>query len=150
MVTGTPPASSALPRAPVADAPRLRLRLRDGTPVTLHTSDLWCDATIAGDERAEITAQIAGGVAGKISYARVYGPRAVLCIEVAETYWHRGLPALLLSALCARAAQLGIATFLMRIRADDLRLLALLRERFDARTNRDGAYVDVEFAVPVP
>jgi hypothetical protein len=72
----------------------------------------------------------------------------VLWIEVEDAFWHRGLPELLLTALCARATRLGIATFLMRVSASDLRLLALLRERFDARARRDGGHVDLEFAVP--
>jgi len=149
MATATQHAPSARSGAPVADA-AARLRLRDGTAVTLRTSDLACDAAIAGDERATITAQAEGHIAGKVSYERVYGPRAVLWIDVEDAFWHRGLPELLLTALCARAQRLGIATFLMRVCASDVRLLALLRERFDARARRDGAQVDVEFAVPAP
>jgi len=147
MPIATQPASSATPGAPDADA-AARLRLRDGTAVTLRTSDLARDASIAGDERATITAQAEGHIAGKVSYERVYGPRAVLWIDVEDAFWHRGLPELLLTALCARAARLGIATFLMRVCASDVRLLALLRERFDARARRDGGHVDIEFAVP--
>jgi hypothetical protein len=147
MATATQLAYSAVPGAPGTDA-AARLRLRDGTAVTLRTSDLARDPTIAGDERATITAQAEGHIAGKVSYTRVYGPRAVLCIEVEDAFWHRGLPELLLTALCARAARLGIATFLMRVGAADVRLLALLRERFDACARRDRGHVDLEFAVP--
>jgi len=134
---------AAAPAAPDPAAPA-RLRLRDGTAVTLHASD----PAIAGDARATITGQADGHAAGVVSYARVYGPRAVLWIEVEDAFWHRGLPERLLTALGSRAEQVGIATFLMRVPAGDIRLLALLCERFSARTRRDGGYVDLEFAVP--
>jgi hypothetical protein len=143
MAIATPLTHDPAAAVPVADA-AARLRLRDGTAVTLRTSE----AGTAGDERATISAQAEGRTVGAVSYARVYGPRAVLTIELEDGFWHRGLPELLLTALCARAAQLGIATFLMRVPAGDVRLLALLRERCGARIGRDGAFVDVEFAVP--
>jgi hypothetical protein len=139
-VTATPLTHNA--GAAVAAVPA-RLRLRDGTPVTLQTSD----AAIGGDDRATIAAQAEDHIAGEVSYARVYGPRAMLWIEVEDAFWHRGLPELLLTELCSRAAQLGIATFLVRVPAGDIRLLALLCERFAARSRRDGGHVDVEFAV---
>jgi GNAT superfamily N-acetyltransferase len=124
--------------APVTDAAE-RLCLRDGTAVALRTSD--------DSERAAIAAQAEDRIAGEVSYARVYGPRAEVSIAIDDAFWHRGLPELLLSALGAHAARLGITTFLVRARAGDVRLLALLCERYAARACRDGAYVDLEFPV---
>jgi hypothetical protein len=68
----------------------------------------------------------------------------VLTLDMDEAFWHRGLPELLLARLCARAASAGISTFVIRARASDVRLLALLREQFAAREMRDGAHVDLE------
>jgi hypothetical protein len=83
------------------------------------------------------------------AYTPVYGPRAVLELDVDAAYWHGGLPELVLASLCADAAGRGIATFLARVAASDVRLLALLRAEFAARETRDGAFVDVELPTAV-
>jgi GNAT superfamily N-acetyltransferase len=120
------------------------VRLHDATTVWLCAGA--CGASPAGDED-EIAARDADGRAlGRVAYRRVYGPRAVLALEVDDALWHRGLPAALLAAACDRAAAHGSSTFLVRVRAGDLRLLALLRERFAAGEVRDGGFVDVELA----
>jgi hypothetical protein len=96
------------------------------------------------EDGGSIVARAAGRVAGRASYTRVYGPRAALSIEVDDAYWHRGLPGVLIDALAARAARVGIMRFLLRVPASDVRLLALLREDYATRERRDGAFVDVE------
>jgi GNAT superfamily N-acetyltransferase len=123
------------------------LRLPDGTRIVLRTIDREPHAAHSGDQRATIVAEAGGRIVGQASYERVYGPRAAAAIEVDEAFWHRGLPGALLAALGARAARLGIATFLMRVGADEVRLLALLRSDFGARQSRSGAYVELEFSV---
>jgi GNAT superfamily N-acetyltransferase len=123
------------------------LRLHDGTAVRLHTIGRDRDAAALGDDRVEIAAEDADGrTVGRIAYARVYGPRAEVALKVDDGFWHRGLPQALLERMCARAAGLGISTFLARVRASDVRLLALLRHEFSARESRNGPHVDVEFA----
>ena len=122
------------------------LRLRDGTAVRLRTTGRDRDAAALGAERVEITAEDADGrMVGRVAYARVYGPRAEVALKVDDGFWHRGLPQALLERMCARAACLGISTFLARVRASDVRLLALLRHEFSARESRNGPHVDVEF-----
>jgi GNAT superfamily N-acetyltransferase len=124
-----------------------QLLLRDGTAVLLRTADSDREAAIAGADGAEMQAIDADGrTVGRLVYARVYGPRAQVALGVDDTLWHRGLPQALLERGCRRAAPLGISTFLMRVRAADVRLLALLRQEFAARESRHGAYVDVEFS----
>ncbi|MDX6681412.1 MAG: hypothetical protein QOG94_1451 [Solirubrobacteraceae bacterium] len=119
-------------------------RLIDGCAVWLRAVD---DAAATPGERATLVARDADGRAlGSVAYARVYGPRAELSLEVDAALWHRGLPELLVAGACASAARFGISTFLARVPAADVRLLALLRERFAARESRDGATVAVEFA----
>jgi hypothetical protein len=100
----------------------------------------------AAEERAIAAFDADGRSLGRVEYRRVYGPRAALTLDVEDAHWHRGLPATLLADACAQAAAEGISTFLMRARAGDVRLLALLREEFAAREVRDGAFVDVELA----
>ena len=126
------------------------LRLRDGTAVRLRTIGRDRDAAALGAERAEITAEDADGrTVGRVAYVRVYGPRAEVALMVDDRFWHRGLPQALLARMCARAARLGISTFLARVRASDVRLLALLRHEFSARDSPDGPHVDVEFSTAV-
>jgi len=120
-----------------------QLVLRDGTVVAL-LADVDRDGVICADERAAIVAGSGGGTVGRVAYVRAYGPRAVLTLEVDEAFWQRGLPELLLARLRASAAGVGISTFVMRVRASDVRLLALLREQFAAEEAREGARVDLE------
>lgn len=102
----------------------------------------------ASDERAVAAFDADGRTLGRVEYRRVYGPRAVLTLDIDDAHWHRGLPEMLLADACEHAAADGISTFLMRARAGDVRLLALLREEFAAREVRDGRFaeVDVELA----
>ncbi|MFP5362987.1 MAG: hypothetical protein ACLGI5_09690 [Thermoleophilia bacterium] len=97
------------------------------------------------DERIAVVARVGGQVAGEASYQRIYGPRAVLSLDVDEAFWHLGTPQRLIAALGEQASLLGIATFLIRVRASDLRLLAMLREDFGARGRRDGGFVELQF-----
>jgi len=127
-----------------------RPRLHDATAFELRLIDLERHAALSGDECAAVVAEVDGRVCGHASYARVYGPRAVLLVEVDDAFWHHGLAGALLIALSCRAARLGITTFLVRVCANDIRLLALLRERFGAHGGRDGAHVALEFAVRAP
>jgi hypothetical protein len=120
-------------------------RLLDGTALWLRTGEL--DGDAMPGERATLLAQDAAGrTLGRAAYTRLYGPRAELSLDVDATFWHRGLPELLVKAACASAARLGIATFLARVPAADVRMLALLRELFAARECCDGATVAVEFS----
>jgi GNAT superfamily N-acetyltransferase len=114
--------------------------LRDGGAVWLRSA-----ATPREDGAAIAAHDSEGRSVGRAAYTRVYGPRAEVTLEVDDAFWHRGVPELLLAALCVRAAGAGISTFLARVAASDLRLLALLRAEFSARWHRDGGYVDVEF-----
>jgi CBS domain-containing protein len=120
--------------------------LRDGTPVSLWTTDRARGAATGADEHAAIFAAAGARTVGRASYARLYGPRAEVTLEIDDDFWHRGLPELLLARLCAGAADAGISTFVIRARASDVLLLALLRERFAARGARDGAHVDLELS----
>lgn len=97
------------------------------------------------DERAELAARDGGGrVAGRAAYTRVYGPRAILGIEIDDDYAHRELAEALLGELRLHAERFGISILLARLPASDVALLALLREQFAARETRDGRYVEVE------
>ena len=120
-------------------------RLLDGSAVWLRA--VVADADAAPGDGATLVAQDAAGrTLGRAAYARLYGPRAELSLDVDAAFWHRGLPALLVDGACASAARFGISTFLARVPAADVRTLALLRERFGARESRDGATVTVELA----
>jgi hypothetical protein len=121
----------------------LPLRLRDGSAVSLTGTGLGA----TGDDPGMVAARdLAGRRVGYGAYTPVYGPRATLELEVDASYWHRGVPELVLERLCADAAGRGISTFLARVAASDVRLLALLRAEFAARETRDGAFVEVELA----
>jgi hypothetical protein len=144
--TVTTPASSAPtpPPAPVAGEP---LTLPDGAVVGLRRAGL---DSVRGEGESLVASDARGRVVGRVAYARVYGPRAFVTIEVGDAHWHHGLPGALLARLCAGAAQAGISTFLLRVPASELRLLALLRETFSARDSRDGAFLDAELQTTAP
>ncbi|MGH2941632.1 MAG: hypothetical protein ACRDLN_02490 [Solirubrobacteraceae bacterium] len=109
------------------------------------------DRGIVGDPGAEVVANdLDGRTVARAAYTRVYGPRAVITLDVDDPFWHRGLPETLLADLCLRAARAGISTFLARARASDVRLLAMLRREFSARESRDGQYVDIELSTVRP
>jgi CBS domain-containing protein len=118
--------------------------LRDGTTVALRTIDVDRHGAFCGEEHAAIVAEAEDRTVGRAAYSRVYGPRALLTLDVDEAFWHCGLRELLLARLCARAACVAIWTFVIRVGASDVRLVALLREQFAARGTRDGAHVDLE------
>lgn len=118
--------------------------LRDGTSIALRTIDVDRRGAFCGEEHAAIIAEAGGRTVGRVGYTRAYGPRALLTLDADEAFWHRGLRELLLARLCARAACVGISTFVIRVRAADVRLVALLPAQFAARGTRDGGHVDLE------
>ena len=139
--------SAPSPPAPGARAtpPRRALRLGDGTRVWVQVAGLESGAMACVDERAEIVAcDESGATVGRAAYARVYGPRAVLSLEIDDAYEDGGLVEHLLDELCRHGQRFGISVLLARVPASDVALLALLRERFAARETRDGRHVDVE------
>lgn len=139
--------AAALERVPASGGPHERAQLLDGTTVRLAAIDLDLSPCNALDERVVLIADDGRGrVIGRASFSRVYGPRAVLELEVDAALSHLGLPAMLVERLCARAGRAGVTTFVARVPAARVELLALLRGTFGARDVRDGAFVDVEFA----
>lgn len=124
------------------DGPNVADMGSETTAVALRADRDQTDAEGAG-----ITAlDTRGRAIGRAAYSRAYGPRALVTFRVDDEYWERGLPAALLHDLCVRASGAEISTFLMRVRAADLRLLELLREEFTARGSCSAGYVDVEFS----
>ena len=67
------------------------------------------------DHVALIADDACGRMIGRAAFQRVYGPRAVLELDVDPALWHLGLPAILLERLCARAARAGIVVFIARV-----------------------------------
>jgi len=126
-----------------AERTESRLTLPAGSPLRL------CAAASAADAGA-ITALLDGVVVGRVSYERVYGPRAQLSLDVDDAHWHCGLADTLLVAVSLLAARRGIARFLMRVGAADLQLLTLLREDFAAIERREDGEVAVEFTTSPP
>jgi GNAT superfamily N-acetyltransferase len=143
-------ATAALERAPATEGTPERVLLLDGTTARLSAIDLDLGPGTAFDDHVALIADDAcGRMIGRATFQRVYGPRAVLDLEVEPALWHFGLPALLLEHLCARAARAGIVVFIARVPAAQVELLALLRAEFAARGTCEGAYVDVEFSTSV-
>jgi hypothetical protein len=74
-------------------------------------------------ERAAILAEdTTGARVGRAEYARVYGPRAVLAVDVEDRFWPLGLPEALVASLCGLAARHGISTLLARVGERDAAL----------------------------
>ena len=126
------------------------VRLLDGTTARLSAIDLDLGPGNAFDDHVALIADDScGRMIGRATFRRVYGPRAVVELEVEPPLWHFGLPAILLERLCARAARAGIVAFIARVPAAQVELLALLRADFAAHGACSGAYVDVEFSTSV-
>lgn len=124
--------------------PLARVECRPARPIVwLHAAQPG-DGAPGWDEHGAIAAEVDGHPVGHAAYARIYGPRAECSLDVDDAYWHEGLPQILLANLCSEAAAVGIRTFVVRARASDLRLLALLQEQFAARHARDGAQLTIE------
>jgi GNAT superfamily N-acetyltransferase len=124
--------------------------VREDSPLQLRIAGPEGGAAAPDGDRAAIAAVVEGQVVGRASYTRVYGPRAELSLVIDEAHWHLGLPETLLDAISTHAAGFGITTFLMRVSAADVRLLALLRQGFDARGRRESAHVEIEFETTPP
>lgn len=93
------------------------LSLHDDTSVGLRLHD----TAQAGADGAEILAVAGDGAhIGRTTYARLYGPRAELTLDVDDGFWHRGVPGALLDELVAHAASRGIST-LIAPRLEDMR-----------------------------
>ena len=120
--------------------------LTDGSRVRLSGREL--DA--GGDWARILASDAAGRVVGRVAYARVYGPRAELTLGVDDAYWDCGLGEALLARLRANAAQHGIATLLARVRASDVRLLALLRRAGAIGETASGGRIDIELPARPP
>jgi len=145
MASDTRSAPERAPAPASAEHPGVPLRLRDGTPVWLRSTEL----AHARDECAEIVADLAERrVIGRVSYRRVYGPRAVLTLAVDDRYWPLGLSEALIGSIGPLATAAGISKFLIRIPASDDRMLALLVDDFAARCMREGSYIDAEIEAP--
>ncbi|MEA2195193.1 MAG: hypothetical protein QOG42_1627, partial [Solirubrobacteraceae bacterium] len=101
---------------------------------------------LRGERAAIVAADATGRSVGHAAYERVYGPRAVLTLDVEDDYWPLGLPEALLFDLCRHAAGGGIAILIARVREPDARLLALLLGQFGAREAPAADGVDLEIA----
>ena len=124
--------------------------LLDGTTARLSAIDLDLGPGNAFDDHVALIADDScGRMIGRATFQRVYGPRAVVELDVEPSLWHFGLPAILLERLCARAARAGIVAFIARVPAARVELLALLRADFAAHGSCAGAHVDVEFSTSV-
>ena len=138
-----PESDPALPLAAGDEPAGVPRCLHDGTPVWLAAAE---PDGPAGD-RAQLAVTDAGGcVVGRATLRRVYGPRAVLWIEVDEAFWHRGLPGLLVATLRRYASASGISTLLATADVRDVRLIAFLCHELGARAIRDGSRVKLELA----
>lgn len=142
--------STGIPRDARARPTGETLALADGTVVWLSIGQDDASHEVLGDATAITATAEDGREVARVSYARVYGPRALITITIDDAFWHRGLPEVLLASLCMQAACVGISTFLARAHAADVRLLAMLREQFAARIVRDGAFAEVEFSTVFP
>lgn len=116
------------------------LVLPDGSSLRLSAREL----DVGGDWARILASDAAGRVVGRVAYVRVHGPHAELTLRVADAYWDRGLGDALLARLRTDAADHGIATLLARVRAPDVRLLALLRRAGATGETANGGGVDVE------
>ncbi len=87
------------------------------------------------------------GLVGHAIYIRVPGaPRAEVAVEVADDFHHLGLATLLVIRLAQLGEDRQITSFFAEVLAENLDMLAVFRDGFDATTVTRRDEVDVEFA----
>lgn len=99
-------------------------------------------AAVDGHDRVALVAEVAGRPVGEARYVRDAGDRgsAEFALAVVDEHQGRGLGAVLLSELIARAADAAIDRLTFSVHPDNRRMLEMLRRRGARFALVDGVY----------
>jgi L-amino acid N-acyltransferase YncA len=103
-------------------------------------------ASADGDGHIGLVAVDPGGrVIGHAACLRLYGSRGEVAVEVDERHRHRGVATLLLRHLAQDAEQRGIRRLIAEVLPENLEMLSVFDDEFNAAWRFNNGEVDVEF-----
>jgi len=121
-------------------------RLRFFSPACdLESAASWAAGADGIDHLGLVAIGSHGQILGHAACVRMYGPRAEVAVEVAESSRHQGLATILITRLAREAEQKQIRHFVAEVLPDNHEMLAVFRDGFDASRHVADGEVDIEF-----
>jgi L-amino acid N-acyltransferase YncA len=121
-------------------------RLRFFTPAyDLESAARWAASADGVDHLGLLALGAHDELLGHAACIRMYGPRAEVAVEVAESCRHQGLATLLIARLAHEAKGQQIRSFVAEVLPDNHEMLAVFFDGFDASRHIADGEVDIEF-----
>lgn len=121
-------------------------RLRFFSPAyDLEAAARWAASADGLDHLGIVAVGSQGQILGHVACVRMYGPRAEVAVEVDESFRHQGLATLLITRLAREAEHKQIRSFVAEVLPENLDMLAVFHDGFDASRHFADGEVDIEF-----
>lgn len=121
-------------------------RLRFFSPAyDLESAARWAASADGIDHFGLVAFSSEDQIVGHAACVRMYGPRAEVAVEVDETWRHRGLATALIARLAREAEHKQIRSFVAEVLPENLEMLAVFHDGFDASPHVVDGEVDIEF-----
>lgn len=112
----------------------------------LHRAAAW--ATHPGKDALGLVATAPNGeIVGHAALIPVGDGRAEVCFEVAGPWRRRGVAGRLLAELARDAPRRGLQTLVAQVLAENVDMLAVLRQYGRCRESRDGGVIELEVSI---
>ena len=105
----------------------------------------WAASADGADHIGVVAIEATGRIIGHAASCRVYGPRAEVAVEIAETHRHLGLGTILIARIAREAEHCGVRTFFAEVLPENAEMLAVFHDGFDAQQHAVQGEVDIEF-----
>ncbi|MDQ6807393.1 MAG: GNAT family N-acetyltransferase [Actinomycetota bacterium] len=121
-------------------------RLRFFSPAyDLESAARWAASADGTDHLGLVALGSHGQILGHAACVRMYGPRAEIAVEIDESCRHQGLATLLITGLAHEAEQKRIRSFVAEVLPENVQMLAVFHDGFDASRHFQDGEVDIEF-----
>jgi acetate---CoA ligase (ADP-forming) len=121
-------------------------RLRWFSPACdLESAARWAAGADGIDHLGLVAIGSHGRILGHAACVRMYGPRAEVAVEVAESCRHQGLATILITRLAREAEHKQIRYFVAEVLPENHEMLAVFHDGFDASRHVADGEVDIEF-----
>jgi L-amino acid N-acyltransferase YncA len=111
----------------------------------LRAAAHWAPRANGRDQLGLVALNAESHVVGHAAYARMYGPRAEVAVEVADDMHHVGLGTRLVTSMAQVAEQHGIAHFVAEVLPENGEMLAVFRDGFAPIQHRESGVIEIEF-----
>jgi GNAT superfamily N-acetyltransferase len=111
----------------------------------LRAAAHWATHANGADQFALVALDDESRVVGHAAYARTYGPRAEVAVEVTDDMHHIGLGTHLVTWLAQVAEHDGIAHFVAEVLPDNGEMHAVFRDGFAPIQRRESGVIEIEF-----